>query len=209
MYDLPDPLLLLQCPPQKLNFKQEYKRKISGYWHMLFVNECRDLKSLKYFRPELYSLSKPHYLWISSAGRPYESSKSTILARMLSGRYRSEFFTRHFKVNSNGLCSANTCENVMGTLEHILMSCPAYNNTREQQFALCLSKTVMFPFLHGFIRAILNADEYVKTQFFLEPLAFPAIREESRSHGQQYLSTLSYLCRSFVFSIHREFLKRL
>ena len=128
---------------------------------------------------------------------------------MLSGRYRSEFFTRHFKANRSGFCTSATCENVNGTLEHILMSCPAYNVTREEQFNLCLSKTVMFPHLHGFIKEILHADEDTKTQFFLEPMAFQVIRQECSNHGLHYLGTISYLSRSFVFSIHREFIKRI
>ena len=209
LYDLPDPSVLLHSPPQKLNFKRDYKKKICIYWHKLFVTECRDLKSLKYFRPELYSVTKPHYLWTLSAGRPYESSKSTIVAQMLSGRYRSEFFCRHFKATHSGLCSSPTCEDVAGTLEHILISCPAYSITRDEQFSLCLSNTVMFPFLHGFIRQIINSDENTKAQFFLEPLAFEVIRQESNNHGMHYLSTLNYICRSFVFSIHREYINRI
>ena len=128
---------------------------------------------------------------------------------MLSGRYRSEFFCRHFKANHSGLCSSPTCEDVAGTLEHILISCPAYSITRDEQFSLCLSNTVMFPFLHGFIRQIINSDENTKAQFFLEPLAFEVIRQESNNHGMHYLSTLNYICRSFVFSIHREYINRI
>ena len=47
LYDLPEPLNLLHCPPQKLNFKREYKKKMSNYWHTLLLHECKDLKSLK------------------------------------------------------------------------------------------------------------------------------------------------------------------
>ena len=84
-YGLPDPIDLLRVPPSKTVFKALYRRSVSEYWHRIFVDECRGMKSLKYFKPELYSLTSPHYMWTTVLGRPYESSKSTVCARMISG----------------------------------------------------------------------------------------------------------------------------
>ena len=61
-YGLPHPLQLLNSPVAKQHFKSEVKEKIQKYWHTQFVTETSNLRSLKYFKPELYSLVKPHYV---------------------------------------------------------------------------------------------------------------------------------------------------
>ena len=208
-YGLNDPLHYLDCPPQKPVFKQQVKRVISNYWHAVLIEECKGLSSLKYFRPELYSLLKPHYMWTTTAGNPFETSKSTVTARMISGRFRSEMFCRHFKKdNKSGNCTAPGCFNQKGTLEHILVSCPHLEAIRELMFTMCLEKTVMFPSLHQLVREVMISSEEVKAQFFIEPLAFPLVRQECMVFGQQYIMTVSYITRTFVFNINREYQKR-
>ena len=112
------------------------------------------------------------------------------------------------KDNKSGNCTAADCVNQKGTLEHILMSCPSLETVRERMFAMCLEKTVMFPSLHQFIRDVLTSDEEVKTLFFIEPLAFPLVRHDYVVFGQQYILTVSYITRTFVFNINREYQKR-
>ena len=209
-YGLQHPLFYLEYPPQKLLFKNQVKSAITEYWHQVLTSECRELKSLKYFRPELYSVLKPHYMWTLAAGMPYETTKSSVLSKMLSGRYRSENFCRHFNPsNREGYCSLPSCSNVPGTLEHILITCPSLSCTRERMYSMFLERTVMFPSLHHCIRNISNANEEIQTQFFLEPLAFQVVKDEAFRTGQQYIRTLSYITRTFVFRIHREYLKHI
>ena len=161
-----DPLYYLDFPQPKIIFKLNVKTSITRYWQEVLVQECKGLKSLKYFRPELYSLQKPHYMWKTSAGNPYETSKATILAKMISGRFRTEMFCRHFsKDNKHGNCSAPGCSNVPGTLEHISVTCPFLDQVREEMYTMCLEKTVIFPSLHQLIRNILTLTEEVKAQF--------------------------------------------
>ena len=90
LYGLPDPLQLLHNPPSKEKFKSEAKQSIVDYWHEHFTVETRKLKSLKYFKPELYSLIKPHYMWSMAASNPFECSKSSVLAKFVSGKYRTQ-----------------------------------------------------------------------------------------------------------------------
>ena len=64
----------------------------------------------------------------------------------------------------------------------------------------------MFPTLHASIKTILeSADPATITQFVLEPLAFPQLLANLRSHGEQYAHQLSFLTRTFAFYIHREY----
>ena len=68
-----------------------------------------------------------------------------------------------------------------------------------------LQRTVMFPSLHSTIRAVLDSDEWTKTQFILEPLAFPQIALDLNNHGKRYIDQLSYLTRTFTFYIDKEY----
>ena len=207
LYDLPDPLQMLQTPGPKEAFKKLVKTKILDFWEGLLRTETSGMKSLKYFKPDLYSLTRPHYIWLTSASNPFECSKSTVLARMLSGRFRTETLCKYWSSNKMGFCRAPTCRETSGTLEHLLVTCPALDSTRERLYNMWLQKSVMFPSLHSTIREILDCDESTKTQFILEPLAFPQIANDFLNHGQRFIEQLSYLTRTFAFYIDREYRK--
>ena len=161
--------------------------KIVDHWKQLMVRESMNMKSLKSFRPELYSLVKPHLLWTSSASNPYECQKASIVAKMISGRYRTEMLCRHWNSsNRSGYCKSPLCNEIPGTLEHVIAKCPALSSVRERLFRKLLHDTVMFPTLHSNIRDILISDEATLTQFVLEPLSFPQIMADSQSSGPHY-----------------------
>ena len=172
-YDLPTPLDLVINPFPKKFFKKLVKTKVVEYWQAQLRLEVSSLSSLKYFRPELYFLTRAHYMWTTAATNPYECSKSTVLARMASGRYRSEALCRHWSSNRSGYCRAPTCYQVFGTLEHLLATCPALHAVRERLYSMWLNRSVMFPTLHATIRSVLSSDEQTRAQFVLEPFAFP------------------------------------
>ena len=68
-----------------------------------------------------------------------------------------------------------------------------------------LERTVMFPVLHYTIRDVLGSDENIKVQFILEPLAFPLLSNCLKFYGQRFIDQLSYITRTFVFYIDREY----
>ena len=206
-YGLPDPLQLLADPISKEAFKKEVKLKVVEYWQSLLRIEASPLSSLKYFKPELYSLTKAHYMWTAAASRPFECSKSTILSRMASGRYRTEMLCRHWNNNKAGHCKSPTCQQIPGTLEHLLVACQGLTETRERMYLMWLEKSVMFPVLHSTIREVLDCDEEQIVQFILEPLAFPQLLSAYKIHGQAFINQLSYLTRTYAFNIHREYQK--
>ena len=208
-YGLPAPLQLLNSPLSKEQFKNESKNKVAKYWHAKLVSEISELKSLKYFQPELYSLTSPHYMWSSAASNAFECSKSTILARMASGRYRTEMLARHWSTNKSGNCRAPCCPDIPGTLEHLLAACTALAQTRERLFQMWLDKSVMYPSLHATIRSVLISSEAVLTQFVLEPLAFPLVLADFKSHGEHFAQQLSFMTRTFAFYMHNDYQKLL
>ena len=183
------------------------KVKIAEYRHALLRTEAMSLKTLQYFKPELYSLTKPHYIyiWVSAASNPYECSKSTVLARMVSGRYRTETLCRYWSDNKGGYCRAPTCYQTPGTLEHLLIICPALDIVRERLYTMWLENSVMYPALHSNIRDVLESDVETKVQFILEPLAFTQVAASAKMHGARFIQQLAYLTRTFAFYMHREY----
>ena len=88
-YNLPDPLLVLQSPPTHYYWKRLTKSRVLDWWESHYRGIASQLKSLKFFNPSFMSLASPHPLWLT-AGSPFEVSKAVIIARMLSGRYRTD-----------------------------------------------------------------------------------------------------------------------
>ena len=144
-------------------------------------------------------------MWSLAGSNPYETAKSSVLAKMASGRYRSDWLTRYWSKNRSGCCRAPTCQATPGTLEHLLVGCPALNNTRERLYSMWLQRSVMFPSLHANIRTILNSPDTTIVQFVLEPLAFPEILADYLSNGIHFAHLLSYLTRTYAFNMHRDY----
>ena len=205
-YKLPAPLQMLANPLPAEAFKAMVKHKIIEYWQDLLRVEAAPLTSLQYFKPELYSLTRPHYMWLSAVSNPFECSKSTVLARMTSGRYRSQSLCRHWSSsNREGYCLASSCHQTPGTLEHLLVVCPALDTVRERMYSMWLERSVMFPTLHSTIRDVLGSDDLVKVQFIIEPLAFNQLSNCFQLYGQRFIEQLSYLTRTFAFYMNREY----
>ena len=95
MYGLPHPLLLLKKPVSKEAFKNLCKSKVTDLWQQKLREHSANLKSLKYFKPEFMSLSRPHPMW-TWATTPYRVNKCVTVSRMISGRFRAGSLLRHF-----------------------------------------------------------------------------------------------------------------
>ena len=108
----------------KESWKSLTKSKVLDVWEQRLRGQADYLKSLKYFHPGFMSLTTPHPMW-ASAKSPFEVRKAVVVARMLSGRYRSDQLARHWsKTNQSGLCQLPGCSGgEPGSLEHILLNC--------------------------------------------------------------------------------------
>ena len=89
-YGLPHPSTLLNNPMSKEKFKRLAKLKVTEYWRNVLFSECVHLESLTYFDPHKCSLQTPHPIWSSAASSSYKCNKAFVVARMVSGRYRTE-----------------------------------------------------------------------------------------------------------------------
>ena len=203
-YLLPHPLVLLEKPQPKASFKKQVKLRVTEYWQKLLAAECVSLDSLRYFDPHKSSLLSPHPMWTTTAGNSYESSKSIILARMTSGRYRTEMMCRFWSSNKNGYCLADTCNQAVGDLEHLLISCPALEPVRDKLRRLWSLKTTNFTPLHTLLLKMLASTATEQVKFILDSTACPEVITLVQMYGQPILNMVLYLTRIWAYSIHRQ-----
>ena len=125
LYSLPHPLELLHRPPTKSSFKTMVKKNVTVYWENLLRSETLHFSSSVFFNSTL-SLKQPSMLWLAAGSNSFECTKSLIVGKMVSGRYRSDYLCRHWTpTNKKGFCLADTCYKVIGDLVHLLGICPA------------------------------------------------------------------------------------
>ena len=205
LYSLPHPLQMLDSPPTKGGFKNLVKSNVTQYWQNILMKEAMELSSLGYFRPSQYSLRQPSILWTSAGGSSYECAKSNIVAKMISGRYRSEDLCKHWTPsNRNGFCLADTCTEVRGDLTHILVECKALNDVRNRLKNLWYERSAQLPALHHLISMVLSSPPSIQVQFILDPSLFPAVTLLWEIHGQPLLDHVYYLTRTYAYYTHRE-----
>ena len=128
---MPHPLTLLENPISKEKFKKMAKSLVTDFWEKKMRLEAAPLPSLAYFRPAFHSLQKPHPILWSPGANPHEVSKAVVQLKMLSGRYRTAMLFRHWKTGQSGCCPAPGCHE-LETLEHILLFCQYYDETRNK-----------------------------------------------------------------------------
>ena len=124
---------------------------------------------------------------------------------MISGRYRSEDLTKHWTPsNRQGYCQAKTCVEVAGSLEHILVECPALQQARNRQIKLWHDRSSKYPALHQMLGMVLASPAQVQVQFILDPSMFNGIIMLWEVHGQVILDHVYYLTRTYAYYLHRE-----
>ena len=204
-YSLQHPHQLLINPPTKAIFKNYVKKAIVQYWEIVLRDEASVLDSLKFFHPINYSLERTHPIWTSVGNNPYECHKAVVLARMVSGRYRSEKLMRHWsKSNLHGYCLFKTCTGAVGSLEHILISCKALQEIRKKMISLYITKTSLLIPLQWFTISVFKSSPEVQLQFILDPLAFNEVKGLANTYGPTVCSILSYCSRTFAYCLHKE-----
>ena len=99
------------------------KSAVLSYWQEKLRAQAAVLSSLWFFKPALMSLSQTHPIFTSCGSNPYEVMKSTVQAKFLSGRAKTESLTRHWDPSNKeghcGLCLEY--QPTLGTLQHLLL----------------------------------------------------------------------------------------
>ena len=109
------------------------KNNVVEYWEKVLRLESQQLTSLIFFQTSRLSLRQPSVLWLMAGSNAFENSKSLIVSKMTSGRYRSDYLARHWTPsNKHGFCIESTCIGVVGDLVHMLIICPSIKTHQRQ-----------------------------------------------------------------------------
>ena len=208
-YGLPDPLLTLQSPPSKQTWKTLCTSKILSWWETKLRGEASLLSSLTYFNPSFMSLTTPHPLW-TLAESPFEVSKANTMASMLSGRYVTDHRARHWtQSNPEGLCLLCLIQGhqaTPGTLEHLLLKCPALSQARAQSVshwsAYLVDKPALLPIVSHHTLTPGKEGETLHMQLLLDPTPCPMVVTATQGLGKGVLSHLLYLGRTWCHTHH-------
>ena len=181
--------------------------KVCEYWQRQFAEECTQLSSLKNFDPSRASLLVPHPIWRLTGNCSYEVNKSIIAAKILSGRYQTEALSRHWSGNIGGYCAMSTCDKVVGDLEHLLLACPALEETRARLFSIWNQRLRHIPPLLSLFLSFINgpANEFIP--FLLNPSSNSQILALTQVFGSSIMENAMYFSRTFLYNIHKEKLK--
>ena len=152
-----------------------------------------------------------HRIWTSAGSKLYEVAKARIQLLFLSGQYPCVRFARHWcSDNSGGLCTNQDClENgCIESIEHILLTCPAYISTGSSMIDLISS--VKNPVSMSLAKAFIQSNsKSTILQFLLDCTSIPEVVSAVQQLGEAIYSDLFYLTRTWCYCIHKERMKRL
>ena len=160
LYGLPHPLVFMDTPLSKEKFKNLVKFKVMDYWEQNLRNEAGPLTSLQYFKPAYMSLARPHAVWWTAGGNPYEVSKTIVQCKMLSGCYRTA------KLSSYWSETGDSCK----TIEHILLHCPAYATSQARNVSNWQEDKS--PEIESLLNQALQKSSTYLMQFLLAPQSY-------------------------------------
>ena len=120
---------------------------------------------------------------------------------MLSGRYRTEWLARHWNLSRTGTCRSPTCLNLPETLEHLLLWCPAFNETRTSVIRLWLSCSNHD--IHNIVSQVLHGSPKKLLKFILDPSANPSVISLYQVHGDEIYQLVFHLTRTWCFALHK------
>ena len=130
---------------------------------------------------------------------------------MLSRKYITDKLSRHWSVNKSGLCSTPGCTGEdVGSLEHMLLFCPALADARQRIIALCHKVALENEDLTNILSSALNGQTTeMVMQFLLDCSSLPAVIILKQSGGNHLVERLFYISRSWCYSLHRSRMNKL
>ena len=134
---------------------------------------------------------------------PYKLTKAIQQARLLSGRYRTEYLCRHWSKNRGGYCLSISCKEkqIPETIEHILVDCGAYAQLRKQ--LLYLWHRTSRPIVLSLATEALGSSRNFLIQFLLDCSVLTQIIMTTQCCGSVIMEGTFHLTRTWCFSIHR------
>ena len=210
IYGLPHPVEFLTSPLSKFSYKKLIKKRIIDYWEQVLRSEAKPLESLSYFKPNFMSLTKVHPIWFTAGSSPSKVAMATIQARMLSGRYRTEYLCRHWSKNTSGFCLLyEACSSTEEHLPHILAHCPALQQIRNKMVNFTVNYCNGIPHIGELVLRYLIPQHPLFCHFLLDCSTLPETIKLTQVHGKEVLYHLFHITRTWCYTLHRERLKKL
>ena len=183
------------------------RRAVTAYWQSKLVTEAKALPSLEFLRPAFLTLGHgTHPLWTTCSSSSTAVRAATVQARMLSGRYRTDWLRRHW-TRESGACRLPSCDSTKGDLPHLLSgACPALAHSLARALLYwrkCLSS---LPHLLPPVQAALLSSPEAFTTFLLDPSTDPGVISLVQLHGPGVLEHYFRLSRSWIWAAHRRWL---
>ena len=204
-YNLPSPINLLSQPLKKESYKSMVKNNIFNFWETKYQEEAEAKPSLTYFKPRFHSLRHPHPLWTTCNNNSFEVNKSVVVARLLSGRYLSDWHCRHWSTeNSAGICVLCPDKNTPGTMEHMLVACSALEDKRTLLRKHIHEQTEDNLELRAVITAEMSSTASTSNtvQFLLDPSV--VLRVQDSVHNNKFtLQEVFAITRTYCYALHR------
>ena len=136
----------------------------------------------------------------------HEAHKATVVARMISGRYRTDYLARHWSGNYGGYCQL--CDsNELGDLPHMILRCERLSNVRQSMKRMALTESAFLVPLKDIFQTLISSTEDSFLQFLLEPSVFPDVVALWELYGLKVKNRIYYINRTFLYYIHRERMK--
>ena len=156
------------------------------------------------------SLTKTHPIWSTAGCSSSKVAMATVQARMVSGRYRTEYLCRHWSKNKAGVCLlSEECKSSFEDLPHILCLCPALQPTREKLINYTRSYCKDIPHLGITILTFLVPTHPLFCQFLIDCSSIPEVITAVQKYGSEALQHFFNITRTWCYSLHRERLKKL
>ena len=147
------------------------------------------------------SLSRLHPLWTTCGSNQYEVNKAVIVAKLLSGRYRSDWFSRHWSTtNKEGYCILCPGLSLPGDVRHILVQCKGLSEKRTSVFKYWDQQTLLYPKIRGLIDCMKAGDNLA--QFVLDPSVIPEVIAGVQQ-AEFSLEQIFRLTRTYCYGLHR------
>ena len=209
-YGLTDPLLVIQHPDSRYKWKSACRKKVTEWWETYYRGQAMMLDSLEFFKPQWFSLSKPHLI-ISAPGSPYEVGRAATVLLMLSGRYITDHRSRRWdKSNPEGLCRLCPAPAPVGDLAHQLLFCNALEPARTKAVLHWGRFSAERPYLRPLLSHYSLGTVVDALAFLLDPCSCPMVISAAQEmKNQAIFNECLYLCRVWCHGNHKLRLKLL
>ena len=187
------------------------KTAVCQYWHRKLAAQAASLPSLCHLRAAFLPLGRgAHPLWSTCGSSSSATRAATVQARMLSGRYRSDWLRRHWGPGESGACRLPSCTFPQGDLEHLLTgACPALAPALARTLQHCTTFLSTNPALLSTVQAALAREPSHFVSFILDPSTDQAVLSLTQQHGSGILAPLFRFSRAWIWAAHRDRLRLL